>query len=157
MKKHGLTELLIFIVSAELTGALSALLSGGFTDYREIVQPPLSPPGWVFPVVWTILYAVMGISAYLIYSSDRKALAKQDALRLYAFQLVLNFSWSIIFFRFGAFTLAAAVLIALLIAVIAMTVKFWRIRPIAGYLNIPYILWLCFALYLNIGVVLLNP
>lgn len=156
MKKQGLTELLIFIVSAELTGALSALLSGGYGFFGELIKPPLSPPAAVFPVAWTILYALMGISAYLVFSSNAGALEKQNALRLYIFQLALNFSWSIIFFRFRMPLLAAAVLIVLLVTVIVMTANFRRIRPIAGYLNIPYIVWLCFAAYLNIGTVLLN-
>ncbi len=156
MKKHGLTELFIFIVTAELTGVLSSLVSGGYGDYRTVNKPPLSPPGWVFPVVWTVLYALIGASAYLVWSADAPELKKQNALRVYYFQMILNFLWSIIFFRFGLYTAAAAELILLIAAVTVMTVKFFGIRPLAGYLNLPYIAWLLFALYLNIGTALLN-
>ena len=90
------TELLIFIVSAELVGALSAMITGDFDRYAS---PPLMPPSWLFPVVWAVLYALMGISAYLIYFSDSSA-DKKRALWLYAAQLAVNFSWSIVFFKY---------------------------------------------------------
>ena len=101
MKNFKWSDLFIFIISAELVGAVSALLSGGFTDYYgSLIQPPLSPPAILFPIVWTILYALMGWSAYLIYSEE-DAPDRAKALILYAVQLAVNFSWSIIFFRFG--------------------------------------------------------
>ncbi|MBQ8827413.1 MAG: tryptophan-rich sensory protein [Oscillospiraceae bacterium] len=157
MKKINLTDIFIWVISAELVGVLSALLSGGFSDfYDRYIQPPLLPPSWLFPVVWTILYALMGFSAYLVYSSDGSRSEKSKALRAYIIQLALNFSWSIIFFRFEALWLAVIVIIALLAAVIVMTVRFYRIVPLAGYLNIPYIIWLAFASYLNIAAALLN-
>ena len=97
MKKINRTDLLIFIVSAELAGAVSALLSGGFGSfYAELTKPPFSPPGWIFPVVWAVLYALMGISAYIVYSSE--SYSRKTALGVYIAQLAVNFSWSIIFF-----------------------------------------------------------
>ena len=157
MKKNNLTDILIWIIGTELVGVLSALLSGGFTDfYNTLERPPLQPPAWVFPVVWTILYAVMGYSAYLVSSSDSSHDCRKKALRLYFIQLALNFSWSIVFFRFGQLWAAFVVLILLLTAVIAMVICFCKISPTAAYINIPYIIWLCFAAYLNLAAALLN-
>lgn len=156
MKKRGLTDILIQIVLAELTGAVSALISGQM-DMTGLVQPPLSPPGWLFPVAWTVLYALMGWSAGLILTSDGDEGEKSAAMKVYYFQLVLNFLWSIIYFRAGLLTAAAAVIGAMIVLVFIMIMRFRRINRLAARLNIPYLLWLCFALYLNIGTVLLNP
>ena len=155
MKKPKITELLIFIVATELVGALSGLLAGNsFSFYKELIKPPLSPPGWIFPVMWAILYALMGISAFIIYTSDAKE--KHLALIIYGTQLFVNFMWSIVFFRFKMFGLSVAVILILLGLIIAMLITFRRIRPLAAYLNIPYLLWILFASYLNIGILLLN-
>ncbi len=157
MKNIKWTVLLSFIIGTELVGALSSLLSGNFSSfYSELVKPPFAPPGMLFPIVWAILYAVMGISAYMIYNSDADSKDKRKALVLYALQLFFNFLWSIVFFRFEQIGAAAAVLILLVLLVIAMMVAFSKIRPLAGYLNLPYLLWLLFALYLNLGFVILN-
>ena len=157
MKKIKWTELLIFVVGTELVGALSALLAGDFSSfYNGLNQPPLAPPGIVFPIVWTILYALMGVSAYLIYDSEDISGERSEALGIYAAQLFVNFLWSIVFFRFEK-TGAAAVVIILLAGLIwTMIVKFRKINPVAAYINIPYLLWVIFATYLNIGVVVLN-
>ncbi len=157
MKKRNLTDLLIFIVSAELVGVLSALLSGGFSQmYLSLEKPPFSPPGWVFPVVWSVLYALMGISAYLVYRTEFNPSVRKKGLTAYVIQLFLNFLWSIIYFRFEMFTLALIDLILLTVAVIIMTVLFGRVSKTAAWINIPYILWLLFATYLNIGTIVLN-
>ena len=157
MNKIKWTELLIFIIGTELVGALSSLLSGNFSSfYSELTRPPLSPPGILFPIVWAILYALMGISAYMVYVSDSDEDVKKKALGLYALQLFVNFMWSIIFFRFEQVGAALAVLILLIILVVMMIISFRRIRPLAGYLNIPYLLWLIFAAYLNTGILILN-
>lgn len=157
MKKITWTELMIFVVGTELVGALSALFAGDFSSfYSGLNQPPLAPPGVVFPIVWTILYALMGISAYLIYDSEDISGERSEALGIYAAQLFVNFLWSIVFFRFEK-TGAAAVVIILLAGLIwTMIVKFRKINPVAAYINIPYLLWVIFATYLNIGVVVLN-
>lgn len=157
MKKIKWTELLIFIIGTELVGAISSLLSENFSSfYGELVKPPLASPGILFPIVWAILYALMGISAYMIYVSDAESGEKTKALTLYAVQLFVNFMWSIVFFRFEQIGVAAAVLILLVILVTMMVMIFKKIRPLAGYLNIPYLLWVIFAVYLNIGFLLLN-
>ncbi len=155
MKKFSLTDLLIFIVATELVGAVSALLSGSFRDfYSEVMRPPLSPPAIVFPVVWAVLYALMGISAYMIFL-NRSPLRK-NALTVYAVQLTVNFSWSIIFFRFRLLGMAAVVAVLLAVLVGIMVYMFAKIKKAAGLINIPYLLWSIFASYLAIGTAILN-
>ncbi len=155
MKKINITELLIFIVSAELTGALSRLLSGNsFEFFETLTKPPFSPPSWIFPIVWFILYALMGFAAYLIYKSDSKG--RNSALVIYWAQLFLNFLWSIVFFRFNLTGLSVAVILALLVMVTFMIFKFGKINTKAAAINIPYILWLLYASYLNICILSLN-
>lgn len=155
--QKSITTMLIFIVSAELAGVLSALLSGGMSGFfAKYEPPPLLPPSIVFPIVWTVLYALMGLSAYLVYSSDADSNAINRAMTLYVIQLIVNFSWSIIFFRFEMIWLAAAVILLLIVLVAAMTVSFKRIRPAAGYMNIPYLVWLIIAFYLNIATAIVN-
>lgn len=155
MKKVKWTDLIISIVSAELVGAVSALISGGFGSfYAGLDLPPLSPPGWLFPVVWTVLYALMGISAYIICQSDDRRMS--SALVTYAAQLAVNFSWSIIFFRFKALSAAAVTAIILAVLVAVMIYMFGRIKKLAAMLNIPYLLWAVFAAYLAVGIALLN-
>ncbi len=157
MKKASITDLFIQIIIAELTGVLSSLLTGSFGNFFEKYQsPPLQPPAIVFPVVWTILYALMGISAYLIISSDSPSQQKNSALRVYYAQLILNFLWSIVFFRFERLILGAVIIAAMIILVAIMIYRFYKIRPAAGYINIPYLIWLCFALYLNIATIAIN-
>ncbi len=157
MKKIKCTDLLIFVIGTELVGALSSLLSGNFSSmYSQLEKPPLAPPGIVFPIVWAILYALMGISVYMIYASDADFSDKKRALTIYAAQLFVNFMWSIVFFRFEQINAAIAVIMLLAVLVAAMIVSFRKIRPLAGYLNIPYLLWVLFATYLNISFAILN-
>ena len=156
MKKEKLTSLLIFVIGTELVGALSGLLSGGnFSEfYRTLEKPPFAPPGWLFPVMWAILYALMGISAFQIYEASDSH--KSKALLLYFIQLAVNFSWSIVFFRFKSLLGAVVVIVLLLILVIWMIKQFGNIRKSAGLLNIPYLLWTAFATYLTVGIYLKN-
>lgn len=158
MKKINITALLISIAIAELTGILSALLSGNMSGtYNSFIQPPLSPPAIVFPIVWSLLYAMMGTAAYFVWDSVRGTRAERlSALRFYAAQLFVNFLWSIVFFRFEAFLPAVAVIILLDVLVIVTAYKFKDINRLSFWLMIPYILWLLFATYLNIGVAVLN-
>ncbi len=156
IKKYAITDLLLFVVGTELVGALSGLLAGSNMGeyYRSLEQPPFAPPGWVFQVVWGILYAVMGISAYLIYhAADSR---KRGAFIAYGVQLGLNFLWSIAFFRYESPAAAAVIISLLLAAILVMLVLFRRIRKAAALLNLPYLLWVAFAAYLNFGVLMLN-
>ena len=156
MKKFRITELLISVVGAELVGALSALVSGGkfAAIYSSLTRPPFSPPAWVFPAVWVILYAAMGDSAYLIFLSDDSS--KSKALTVYAAQLLLNSLWSPIFFAVKSFLAASVIVILLTFAVALMFKLFYRIRRKAAFLNLPYLMWCVYASYLTFGVYILN-
>lgn len=146
---------IISILIALAVGGLSSWLTrGNMNIYDEINIPPLSPPMWVFPVVWSILYILMGISSATVYNSIDSR--KGSALRIYALQLIVNFFWSLIFFNMRAFGFASIWLVLLIALVLTMTVMFLKINKKAAYLQIPYIVWLLFALYLTIGVFILN-
>ena len=138
-------------------GALSGFLSreGAGTFSETVVQPPLSPPAWLFPVVWSILYVLMGISATRI-SLAPDSPQKKQGLNLFIIQLVLNFFWSLIFFNLQAYGLAFLWLVALWITVFLMILSFRNADPVAALLQIPYLIWLTFAAYLSFGVWYLN-
>ncbi len=157
MKKIKWSDLIIFVVSAELVGALAGILAGNsFSFYKELVKPPLSPPGWFFPLTWAVLYALMGISAYIIHTSDAEDDEKRSAFIIYGAQLAVNFFWTIAFFRLRSIGLSVGVILLLLILIAAMILRFRRVSKAAAYLNIPYLLWTIFAAYLDIGVLVLN-
>jgi len=140
-----------------LVGIVAGLLTRtAMQDFAVLNQPPLSPPGWLFPVVWTILYIFMGISSYLIQTSDASAEAKSNALLLYHYQLIVNFLWPIFFFNFGWYLFSLVWLLLLWILVFFMIRRFYEVSKPAAYLNIPYLIWLTFAAYLNAGVWWLN-
>lgn len=146
--------LLIFTIALPLAvGALSAMITGDMMkEYFFMNKPPLSPPSWIFPVVWTVLYIMMGFASYMVINSgaDRSLITK--ALVLYGIQLVLNFFWSLLFFNSGLFLWAFIELIAMWLVIIFTTVMFFRARTSAGVLMVPYILWTTFAAYLNFAV-----
>lgn len=149
-----------YIISALIAiavGGLSALLSmDGMEAYStSVVKPPLTPPGWVFGVVWTILYALMGISAAKIWLSS-ESVAKGQGLNLYVAQLIVNFFWSLIFFNAQAFGFAFIWLLLLWVLVLLMILQFYKVDKRAALLQIPYLIWLTFAAYLNLGVWILN-
>lgn len=145
----------VSIAVALAVGGLSALLTmDSMEKYQVLDQPPLSPPGWVFPIVWSVLFVLMGIGAAMVYLSGSPS--RKEALAAYGLQLFVNFLWPILFFLLEARLFAFLWLVLLLVLVIWMTVSFARINKTAGLLQIPYILWLIFAGYLNLGVYLLN-
>ena len=146
----------IFLGIPLAVGGLATLLSGGMGSYKTFAQPPLSPPGWVFPVVWTILYLAMGYASFRVYTREENHRQRRLGLVLYLVQLFLNFLWPIVFFRFEAFLAAFGVLIALWIGIVATMWQFYKSDERAGDLMIPYLLWVTFAGYLNLGVYLLN-
>ena len=147
-----------FILSAEAIGLLSGWISReGIRLYPKITsQAPLAPPGWVFPVVWVILYFLMGFGAARVWESP-PGRYRSAGLNLYVLQLVLNFFWSPIFFRAGNYGFALVWLLLLLVAVSAMALAFGNAEATAGRLQIPYLLCLLFAAYLNYSVLLQNP
>ncbi|MBE6607465.1 MAG: tryptophan-rich sensory protein [Ruminococcaceae bacterium] len=149
---------LISILTALAVGALAAFLTrDSMQIYGEIKVPPLAPPSILFPIVWTVLYVLMGISAALVYTNrEINPKSADKALVIYAFNLILNFAWSIIFFRFRAFFAAFICLMALLITIIKMISSFYKINKLSAYLQIPYLLWVAFAGYLNFGIWFLN-
>ena len=138
------------------TGGLAALLSGGMDSYNTLKQPPLSPPGWIFPIVWSILYLLMGYAAYRIATSDTSAEDRKHALTFYGIQLFLNFLWPILFFRFQWYWAAFILLLLLWVFIYITMYRFEPIDETAENLLIPYLLWVTFAGYLNLGVALLN-
>ena len=145
------------IVLAGMVGALSGWLSrDGMKLYSaEIEQPPLSPPMLLFPIVWAILYALMGISSARIYMSPPSR-DRSRGLNIYIAQLIVNFFWSLIFFNAQAFGFAFLWLLLLWALVLWMILTFYKVDPLAAKLQIPYLLWLTFAAYLNLGVWYLN-
>lgn len=138
-------------------GALSSFISMfGRDNFENAIKPPLNPPTWLFPIVWTILFLLMGISAYLVYKSDSDDDAKTKALTAYGVQLLINFFWPIIFFNFSAYLLSSIWIIILLISIIIMIKLFYDIDRCAAFLQIPYLIWVCFATYLTLAITVLN-
>jgi len=159
VKAFNLRKFVKLIISCAvplLVGFLAQFLSGGTELYSTVQKPPLSPPPIVFPIVWTILYVLMGVAAFLIYEKGLVKDYVRDALKFYAFQLVVNFVWPIVFFRFEMFLSAFFILILLWILVGITTAKFYRIRHSAGIIMLPYWIWCTFAAYLNFGIWILN-
>lgn len=175
MKSKKIAKTWVYIVSiaaALAAGGISSVFAmSAMKEYGALRQPPLAPPSWLFPVVWTILFVVMGISAARIYivgkqdrsggtvrCGDNSDIGGQAAcaLRVYLVQLILNMLWTPLFFtlnlRFAAFVL----LVMLLITVIVMTCRFFKLDKVSGILMLPYIAWLLFAGYLNLGTYILN-
>ena len=122
---------------------------------ESVLQPPLSPPAVLFPIVWTVLYALMGIGAARIWLAPKTA-ARDRALNLYVAQLIVNFFWSPIFFNVQAYGFALLWLLLLWVLVLWMIMAFRKVDPLAAWLQIPYLVWLTFAAYLNYGVWMLN-
>ncbi|MCI8590134.1 MAG: tryptophan-rich sensory protein [Clostridiales bacterium] len=147
-------KLILCIVLPLAVGGLSALLTrGGMEVFQSLNKPLLSPPGWLFPVVWTILYILMGIASYLVLTSGKP---NRAALTVYGIQLAFNFFWSIIFFNLEAYLFSFIWLVILWILIFVTMILFYGISKPAGYLLLPYLLWVTFAGYLNFYIYLLN-
>jgi len=157
MKKTTWQTYLFWIIFTEAVGGLAGFLTRQSTELYNtlIIQPPLAPPGIVFPIVWAILYALMGIGAARIYSAPSSA-ARTRSLVIYLLQLAVNFIWPIIFFNLQNFGLAFIWIILLWLLIIIMMVSFYKVDKIAAWLQLPYLLWVTFATYLNYGVWMLN-
>lgn len=155
MKRSAFRDYVVSVAAALAVGGLSALLTmNSMTEFSWLDKPPLSPTAAVFPIVWSILFILMGIAAAMIWRSRDPR--RGSALFTYGLQLFVNFFWTIIFFNMEMRLFAFFWLLLLLALVTATALSFKNIRPAAGALLIPYILWLCFAAYLNLGVYLLN-
>ena len=150
-------QLLVCVAAPLLVGALAGLLSRkGMESYGGMYKPLLAPPGWVFPAVWTLLYILMGLASYCVYSSSASPERIRRAMGTYALQLAANFVWPLIFFALGAYLAAFLWLILLFALALACALRFGYIDARAGKLMAPYLIWLFFAAYLNLGVYLLN-
>ena len=141
--KHLIKDILIPVIM----GGIIGLIISPFMNYQNLTKPPFSPSGIVFPIAWTILYIIMG------YSFNKQ---NEQNKTIYYTQLIVNGLWSIIFFIFKWYLLSSIWIILLIILVIIMIYKFYNENKLSGLINLPYLIWLLFALYLSIGVYLLN-
>ena len=134
-------------------GMISSMLSGEMMkEYFALNKPALSPPGWLFPIVWTILYLLMGFASYLVITSGAARTLITSAMIFFGIQLILNFLWSILFFNYSLYLWAFIELIVMWCAILVTTVQFFRASTAAGLMMIPYVLWTTFAAYLNFAV-----
>ena len=149
--------LILCLVIPLVVGGLAALVTrGSMNAYSDMKQPPLAPPGWVFPVVWTILFVLMGVASYLVLTSGKEKTDIARALRLYGLQLAVNFFWSVLFFNLTLCWAAFVWLILLWGLVLLTLLRFFRISKAAGWLLIPYLIWVTFAGYLNFAICAIN-
>ena len=158
MKSGDFLKLVISIVVSQSAGLIGAFYTTPSISgwYQTLAKPELAPPNWIFAPVWTTLFFLMGIAAYLIW---KKGLVRQDvkvALGFFVVQLILNTLWSIIFFGAHALGWALLDIVLLWLAILATTLSFWKISRVAGSLMIPYLLWVSFAIYLNYSIFILN-
>lgn len=143
---------LFYLFFPIILGSLLGFVINGYIDYNSLAKPFLAPPSWIFPVMWSIIYLLMGISYYIYRKDDEDTIVSI----IYYIQLFVNLLWSIIFFVFK-FRLFACIWIVLLdVFVLFMIYLFWNKKRLSAYLNIPYMLWILFATYLTIGIYLLN-
>lgn len=157
MQKIKWKKLIILTLLPLAVGALAGFLTrGGMEDFEYMRKPPLSPPGWLFPVVWTALYTLMGIASYLVCTAPVSPARKRRAFTVYGMQLAVNFIWPLLFFGLDVYLLAFFWLVLLWLLILLTMVMFGYISTPAGKLLVPYLLWVSFAGYLNLGVYLLN-
>lgn len=140
-----------------LVGGLASFLTrSGMDTFQNIQKPPLSPPGWVFPIVWTILFILMGTASFLVLESGKKTSAVRTALTLYGVQLGANFLWTLVFFGLGAYWFSFFWLLLLWLLIWIVRYLFSGLNSFAGLLLLPYLIWVTFAGYLNLGIAVLN-
>lgn len=155
--KFKIKPLVIAIIIPFLGSGIASFLSGGGKEvYLNITRPPLSPPGWVFGVVWPILYFLMGVASYRVYMKEEIIKKGSNSIFIYGIQLVLNFLWPIIFFGLRLYGVGFIELIVLFIFIVITFIKFYKVDKIAGIMILPYLLWTIFAGYLNFGIWFLN-
>lgn len=157
MKRSDITKLIIAILIPLALGAIA----GRFTSqavpewYSTLNRPSFSPPNWIFGPVWTVLYILLGTTLFLIWKQTPSK-ERNNALWIFSIQMFLNFIWSFVFFYFNQIGLALIVIILLWICILFMLISFYKIKPWAAYLNIPYLLWVTFASVLNSAFYILN-
>ncbi len=151
----NLRTLIASLIPPAVVGVAGAILVGAGMDMFNLLnKPAFTPPGWLFGVVWTLLYFLMGVSVYLLKSSRSYDLS--TPMQFYYIQLALNFIWVMFFFRFGLLWLSVVVLVLLIAAIILTIINFYQVDKTAAYLLIPYLVWCIFALVLNIAIAIMN-
>ncbi len=151
--KINYKKLILYILSSFIIGGFFAIFVKEYNFYNNL-NKIVNVPIIAFPIVWSFLYLLMGISVYLI--SESKDINKKNAIKSFYIQLIINSLWTLIFFGFKLYILACTWIILLIILVLIMIIKFYKINKIAGIINIPYLLWLIFALVLNYSIIVLN-
>lgn len=155
--KTNFKRLAACIAAPLAVGGLAAVLTkDNMVMFELINKPPLSPPGWLFPVAWTILYILMGLASYWAFSANASEKAKRAGLLYYALSLALNFAWPILFFNYDKYLIAFITLLFMWLFILLATVQFGKADKRAALAMLPYLLWTSFAGYLNLGVYLLN-
>ena len=150
--KINFKKLAIYIIIPLVLGGLVGYLSGSFNGYKGMIIPSFAPPGFLFPIVWSILYILMGVSRYIIERNGND----NDAVLVYNAQLFVNLTWTFLFFTFRWFLFSFIWLLLLILLVILMIIKFYKISKTSAYLQIPYLLWIIFAAVLNFSIYTLN-
>ncbi len=157
MNKTQIIKLVVSMVLPLGVGAVAGIFTGKAIPgwYASLNQPSFSPPNWVFGPVWTALYILLGISLFLIWKLD-PGKERNLAILVFLVQLLLNFGWSFIFFYFKMVGFALFEIILLWVSIVIMLFLFYKIKPMAAYINIPYFLWVTFASVLNAAYYFLN-
>jgi tryptophan-rich sensory protein len=157
MKKSQLFKVVLSLLLPLGVGATAGIFTAGAIPdwYSTLNRPVFNPPNWLFGPVWTVLYLVMGVSLFLVWK-EQKSSARNRAIFIFSVHLILNFGWSFLFFYFNSIGLALVEIILLLISIVLMLIKFHKVKPIAAYINIPYLLWVTFATILNAAYFILN-
>lgn len=157
MKRSDIIKLVISILVPLAPGAIAGRFTAQAVPewYASLNRPSFNPPNWIFGPVWTVLYVLLGISLYLIWKQIPSK-QRNNALLIFSLQMFLNFIWSFVFFYFNQIGLALIVIIGLWISIVFMLISFYKLKPSAAYLNLPYLLWVTFASVLNAGYFILN-
>jgi benzodiazapine receptor len=157
-KNFSILRLVGSIIICQLAGFLGSLFTVRAipTWYAQLAKPSFNPPNWLFMPVWLILYTLMGISLYFIWSQDTRRVEVKKALVLFAMQLVLNMLWTIVFFGLHSLLGSALLIIVLLLAILFTILRFHKLSPVAGYLLVPYLVWVSYAAVLNWAIFFLN-
>jgi translocator protein len=157
MKKSNIIKLIISIIVPLGIGAIAGIFTSDAvpTWYETLNKPSFNPPNWIFGPVWTTLYFLMGVSLFLIWKQPANK-ERTKAIQVFIIQLVLNFCWSFLFFYYHQIGLALVEIILLWLSIAVMILLFFRIKPLAAYINIPYFFWVTFASVLNAAYYFLN-
>lgn len=157
MTKSNIIKLILSLILPLSIGAFAGMFTSEAIPgwYATLNRPSFNPPNWIFGPVWTTLYILMGISFYMIWKQE-KSKERDLALLFFFIQLALNFAWSFIFFYFNKIGFAFAEIVLLWLSIVLMMIRFYKIKPITAYINIPYLLWVSFASMLNLSYYLIK-